>query len=163
MPVLQFDQDDRIIYSDEIIGKDNSDLMEISWEEFETLIRDWLRKEFNSETTKTEVTQASRDGGVDAIVFDTDYLKGGKTVVQVKQYSNVVPVHAARDLWGVMNHENASRGILVTTSHFGPDTYEFTKDKPISLVNGEQLIDYLKKHNFIYKIGKRTNEYHKFY
>jgi len=32
-----------------------------------------------------------------------------------------------------------------------------------TLVNGEQLIDYLKKHNFIYKIGKRTNEYHKFY
>jgi len=32
------------------------------------------------------------------------------------------------------------RGILVTTSNFGAGSYEFSKDKPITLINGKNLL-----------------------
>jgi restriction system protein len=42
----------------------------------------------------------SRDGGVDAVTFDLDPIRGGKFVIQAKRFNNVVPVSAARDLYG---------------------------------------------------------------
>lgn len=76
------------------------------------------------------VTQASRDGGVDAIIFDPDPLRGGKIAVQAKRYTNTVGVSAVRDLYGTVINEGANSGILITTSDYGHDSYEFAKDKP---------------------------------
>src|SRR5690606_27902672 len=42
--------------------------------------------------------------------------------------------------------------ILVTTSHFGSDAYNFAKDKPLSLIDGDNLLQLLIKHNFKAKI-----------
>ena len=61
-------------------------------------------------------------------------------------------VAAVRDLYGTVVNEGANRGILVTTSSFGPDSYDFAKDKPISLVDGSNLIAMLKKHGHRYRI-----------
>ena len=33
-------------------------------------------------------------------------------------------------------NEGATKGILVTTSDYGPDAYEFAGGKPITLLNG---------------------------
>jgi restriction system protein len=41
-----------------------------------------------------------------------------------------------RDLYGTMLNEGASKGILVATSSYGPDAYEFAKDKPLELIDG---------------------------
>jgi restriction system protein len=35
---------------------------------------------------------------------------------------------------------------LVTKSSFGPDSYEFAKDKPLSLVDGPNLLVMLQRH-----------------
>ena len=51
-----------------------------------------------------------------------------------------MPVSAVRDLYGTMIAEGASKGILVTTSHFGRDSREFAKDKPITLIDGPNLV-----------------------
>ena len=37
-----------------------------------------------------KITQASKDGGVDAVAFDPDPIRGGKIVIQAKRYTNVV-------------------------------------------------------------------------
>lgn len=58
----------------------------------------------------------------------------------------VVPVSAVRDLYGTMINEGAVKGILVTTSHFGRDSREFAKDKPIALIDGENLVHMFQKH-----------------
>lgn len=42
--------------------------------------------------------------------------------------------------------EGASKGILVTTAHFGRDAREFVKDKPISLIDGSNLVYLLEKY-----------------
>jgi restriction system protein len=49
-------------------------------------------------------------------------------------------------------NEGANREILVTTSAFGPDSYEFAKDKPISLVDGSNLVERLVRHGRSYRI-----------
>lgn len=38
-----------------------------------------------------------------------------------------------------------NEGILVTTSNYGRDSYEFAKDKPITFLNGENLLHLLQE------------------
>ena len=92
------------------------------------------------------VTQASRDGGVDEIAFDPDPTRGGKIVIQAKRYTNTVGFSAVRDLYGTVMNEGATKGILVTTSDYGPDAYDFARDKPITLLSGSNLLHLLQKH-----------------
>jgi len=56
-----------------------------------------------------------------------------------------------RDLYGTVVNEGANRGILVTTSSYGPDAYDFAKDKPISLVDGSLVM--LQRHGRKYRIN----------
>ena len=78
--------------------------------------------------------------------FSTPIQSGGKIVVQAKRYTNTVGDSAVRDLFGTMNHEGAMKGILVTTSDYGPDAYWFAQDRPITLLNGGNLLHLLAKH-----------------
>ena len=39
-----------------------------------------------------------------------------------------------------MMNEGASKGLLVTTSGYGPDAFQFAKDKPIELIDGGGLL-----------------------
>jgi restriction system protein len=98
------------------------------------------------------VFRLSRDHGVDAVMYDPDPIRGGKYVLQAKRYTRTVDVAAVRDLYGTVINEGANRGILVTTSGFGPDSREFVKDKPITLIDGPNLIEMLRKHGRNYKI-----------
>jgi len=43
-------------------------------------------------------------------------------------------------------NEGATKGILVTTVDYGSDAYEFTKNKPLTLLNGSNLLFLLEKH-----------------
>ena len=46
--------------------KEGNNLAAMDWEDFEHLIREIFEKEFSSNGGEVKVTQASRDGGVDA-------------------------------------------------------------------------------------------------
>lgn len=107
---------------------------------------------FASNGATVSVTQASRDQGVDAIINDPDPIKGGKIVIQAKRYVNTVDVSAVRDLWGTVSHEGAMKGLLVTTSQFGPDSYAFSKDKPLTLINGSELLYLLEQNGYKFRI-----------
>ncbi len=118
----------------------------MDWLDFENLISEVFEKEFSKGGGEVRITQASRDGGVDAIAFDPDPIRGGKLVIQAKRYTNTVGVAAVRDLYGTVHNEGANKGILVTTSDFGPDAYAFAKDKPLTLLSGGQLLFLLAQH-----------------
>jgi restriction system protein len=118
----------------------------MDWEDFEHLIREIFEKEFSSNGGEVKVTQASRDGGVDAVAFDPDPIRGGKIVIQAKRYAHTVGVSAVRDLYGTVMNEGASKGILVTTSDYGPDAYQFASGKPLTLLSGSNLMHLLAKH-----------------
>lgn len=149
-PIANIDSSDRrFVESREIGEKVNGyNLASMHWEDFEHLIREIFEKEFSKDGAEVKITQASRDGGVDAIVFDPDPIRGGKYVIQAKRYTNVVGVSAVRDLYGTVLNEGASKGILVTTSNYGADSYEFSKDKPLTLLNGSNLLHMLQKHGY---------------
>lgn len=121
-------------------------LAAMDWLDFEHLIRELFEKEFARAGGEVRVTRASRDGGVDAVIFDPDPLRGGKIVVQAKRYTNTVGVSSVRDLYGTVINEGANKGILVSTSDYGPDAYEFAKGKPLILLGGGQLLHLLEKH-----------------
>jgi restriction system protein len=131
---------------------DRTNLAAMDWLDFENLIRELFEQEFSKNGGEVKITQASRDGGVDAIAFDPDPIRGGKIVIQAKRYTNVVGVAAVRDLFGTVHNEGATKGILVTTSTYGPDAYEFAKDKPLTLLSGGELLSLLAVHGHRAKI-----------
>lgn len=148
-PVIHLKKEDsRFVEANNVIHNisDSTNLAAMDWEEFEHLIREIFEKEFSLNGGEVKVTQASRDGGVDAIAFDPDPIRGGKIVIQAKRYTNTVGVSAVRDLYGTVMNEGATKGILVTTADFGPDAYTFVKDKPLTLMNGANLLYLLEKH-----------------
>ncbi len=73
-------------------------------------------------------------------------------MIQAKRYTNTVGVAAVRDLYGTVLNEGATKGILVTTADYGPDAYQFAKGKPITLLNGSNLLHLLQKHGYHAKI-----------
>ena len=164
-PILDMDRSDsRIAESYSVVGDldDSVNLAMMDWEDFENLVRELFAKEFTNEGAEVHVTQASRDGGVDAIAFDPDPIRGGKMVIQAKRYTNVVGVSAVRDLYGTVVNEGAIKGILVTTADYGPDAYKFAKDKPLTLLNGNNLLHMLMKHGTKAKIDiKEAKKYFK--
>ena len=157
-PIMQISRTDkRFVPSYDVTGEiDNStNLAAMDWEDFEHLIRELFQKEFSANGGEVKVTQASRDGGVDAIAFDPDPIRGGKIVIQAKRYTNTVGVSAVRDLYGTVMNEGATKGILVTTANYGPDAYDFAKGKPITLLSGSNLLHLLEKHGTHAKIDLR--------
>jgi restriction system protein len=148
-PIAQINKNDkRFVQAQDVANKLNegSNLAAMDWQDFEHLIREIFEKEFSTNGGEVKVTQASRDGGVDAIAFDPDPIRGGKIVIQAKRYTNTVGVAAVRDLYGTVVNEGATKGILVTTTDYGPDAYAFAKNKPITLMNGANLLYLLEKH-----------------
>lgn len=148
-PIIEINKNDKRFIGNELIIENVNEFSNIAampWDEFEHLIRELFEKEFSVNGGEVKVTQASRDGGVDAIAFDPDPIRGGKIVIQAKRYTNVVGVSAVRDLYGTVLNEGATKGILVTTADYGPDSYDFANGKPITLLNGSNLLHLLEKH-----------------
>jgi len=148
-PIRVFDKDDpRFIEVDGVLEglEHGQNLMTMAWQDFEILVRDIFQEVFKPAGGDVRVTRTSRDQGVDAVIFDPDPITGGKTVVQAKRYRGTVPVAAVRELFGTMMNEGAGKGILVTTSHFGASASEFAKDKPMTLIDGAQLLHLMQNH-----------------
>lgn len=157
-PILQISRVDKRFVEGYAVANqiDNTtNLAAMDWKDFEHLIRELFEKELQASGGEVKVTQASRDGGVDAIAFDPDPIRGGKIVIQAKRYTNTVGVSAVRDLYGTVLNEGATKGILVSTADYGPDAYEFAKGKPLTLLNGSNLLYLLEKHGHHAKIDLR--------
>jgi restriction system protein len=158
VPILKLNRvDERFVPARDVIDNIAAavNIAAIPWEDFEHLVRDVFEKEFSSPGGEVRITRASRDHGVDAIAFDPDPIRGGKIIIQAKRYTNPVGVSAVRDLYGTLINEGANRGILVTTSVYGPDSYDFAKDKPITLLTGGHLLSLLEKHGHPARIDLR--------
>jgi restriction system protein len=138
-PVLELKMvDPRFVTESDVLSQldHRPNLMELSPLEFESLITNL----FGRMGLETRLTQASRDGGVDCVGFDPRPIFGGKVVIQAKRYKNTVGVSAVRDLFGTMQNEGASKGILVTTSGYGSASFKFAEGKPIELLSGANLL-----------------------
>src|SRR6201999_1377353 len=144
-PVLEFDMvDARFVTETDALSllDQRPNLMELTSTEFEFLIQNL----FATMGLDTKQTRPSRDGGVDCVAYDPRPIFGGKVVIQAKRYKNTVGVSAVRDLFGTLQNEGASKGILVTTSGYGTASFDFAQNKPIELIDGANLLFLLEEH-----------------
>ena len=114
--------------SDEFLFKlhKNPELLyELTPRGFEELIAELLGR-LDYEVT---LTPASRDGGKDIYAAKKDHLGTFLYIVECKKYGpdNRVGVGLVRQLNGVVQAEQATAGILATTSFFSRDAQEFQK------------------------------------
>ncbi|WP_158229230.1 restriction endonuclease [Collimonas sp. PA-H2] len=145
-PILELNMfDARFVQESDVLSTLDyrSNLMDLTPGDFESLITNLFQKM----GLDTKMTQASRDGGVDCVAFDPRPIFGGKVVIQAKRYKNTVGVSAVRDLYGTMQNEGASKGILVTTSGYGKAAFDFANGKPLELLDGGNLLYLLKEHS----------------
>jgi restriction system protein len=144
-PVLDFNMvDPRFVTNEGVLETLDTrpNLMELTPSQFESLITDLFEKM----GLETRLTRPSRDGGVDCVAYDSRPIFGGKVVIQAKRYKNTVGVSAVRDLFGTMQNEGATKGILVTTSGYGQASHAFANGKPLELLDGGNLLSLLQEH-----------------
>ncbi|MYW64780.1 restriction endonuclease [Streptomyces sp. SID8379] len=127
------------------------DLFEMDPIRFESLVAELFRAMGMQAVT----TQRSNDGGVDVDALDPTPIRGGKIVVQVKRYRGTVPPTAVRDLYGTVQDAGANKGVLVTTSGFGPGSHAFANGKPLELISGPELVDLLHRNGLSGRLGER--------
>lgn len=87
-------------------------------------------------------TGGSGDGGIDLVLETPD---GARALAQCKRYSETVGPAAVREFFGVLTHENAIRGYLVTTGTFSLESERWAHGKPIVLVDGSQFANVLNE------------------
>ncbi|MFJ8533446.1 restriction endonuclease [Streptomyces sp. NPDC093591] len=131
-------------------GDEEPDLYDMDPIAFESLVADLFRAMGMQAVT----TQRSNDGGVDVDALDPTPIRGGKIVVQVKRYRSTVPPTAVRDLYGTVQDVGANKGVLVTTSGFGPGSHTFARGKPLELISGTELVDLLHRHGLRGRLGE---------
>jgi Restriction endonuclease len=69
---------------------------------------------------ETDQYRSSGDGGIDCMAYKRNPVAPMKIAVQAKLYTKTVHPTHVRDLYGTMQHEGATQGIMITTSGCGP-------------------------------------------
>jgi len=90
---------------------------------------------------QVKFTSYSSDEGVDLILRGAN----SRVVVQCKRYSGTVGQPVVRDLYGTMMHERADSAYLITTGVFSSPAKEWAKGKPIQLVDGVALVQWIEQ------------------
>lgn len=89
-----------------------------------------------------EAVGKSHDGGIDVIAE-----KGGvKNYIQCKKFiTREVTVSTVRDFYGAIADRVANgQGYFITTNKFTLEARKFAEDKPIELIDGFELIRYIR-------------------
>lgn len=116
-------------------------LRTLEWHRFESLSAEYFR----ILGKRVETIHHGADGGVDARIYahDSNVLE---YAVQCKAWSDIVGVKPIRELFGVMAHESAGKGIFLTTSTFSNEAKEFAaghNDK-LFLIDGQRFISMIE-------------------
>jgi restriction system protein len=138
-PVMPFSQaDPRVVEAIDVISTldQRPNLLDLKPEEFESFVQNL----FTKMGYETDQYRSSRDGGIDCMAYKRDPVAPMKIAVQAKLYTKTVSPGYVRDLYGTMQHEGATLGIMITTSGYGPGSVEFANGKPLHLIDGPGLI-----------------------
>lgn len=109
----------------------------LEWHRFESLAAEYFR----ILGKRVETIHHGADGGIDARIFarDSDVLE---YAVQCKAWTGIVGVKPVRELFGVMAHESAGKGIFLTTSTFSDEARQFASEHSdkLFLIDGPRFI-----------------------
>jgi len=108
------------------LKKNPTDLYKLSSRKFEELVAEILsRKGYN-----VELTPATRDGGKDLYVAQKNDLGSFLYLVECKKYApnQHVGIDVIQRLYGVVSAEDATCGIIATTSYFTKPAKDFQQE-----------------------------------
>jgi restriction system protein len=145
-PVMPFSRaDPRVIEAIDVISTldQRPNLLDLTFKEFESFVQNL----FTKMGYETDQFRASGDGGIDCMAYKRDPVAPMKIAVQAKLYTKTVSPTHVRDLYGTMQHEGATLGIMITTSGYGPGSVEFANGKPLHLIDGPGLISICQEHD----------------
>lgn len=115
--------------------------------EFEKLVCELLDKQGYN----VKLTKQTRDGGKDIIVVQKSILGEFCIYVECKKYdtSRPISVSLVRELYGTVMVDNATAGMIITTSHFSKDAKEYTEQikHRMTLKDYHDLVQELNKIN----------------
>lgn len=102
-----------------------------------------------------EVTQQSKDGGVDGIIKE-DKLGLDKIYIQAKRWTTVVGKPIIQQFAGALDGVKASKGVFITTSSFSDPAKEYVDglSKKIVLIDGNELTSLMIEYNLGVSIKK---------
>jgi len=105
--------------------------------EFENYIADL----FSRLGYKTQAVGQSHDEGID-VIAEKD---GVNHYIQCKKFiTSQVTVHDVRDFYGALADKLANgKGYFITTNKFTLEAEKFAEDKPIELIDGSKLVEYI--------------------
>ena len=118
----------------------------VSWTEFETMVLDIFSRELGHGSMELKRIPGGQDSCVEALAIDPDPLRGGTYLLHAYRDSSPLGLNAVRALYGALMHEGAAKGILATTSDFTPEALAFARQKPLTLIDGEELQELFEKH-----------------
>ncbi len=111
----------------------------LSPKEFE----DYIAELFNRLGYRAHAIGGPNDGGID-VIAEKD---GRKHYIQCKKYfkARKVELREVRDFYGALADKLANgKGYFITTSKFTLPAEQFADDKPIELIDGIRLLEYIK-------------------
>jgi restriction system protein len=114
-------------------------LRSLTPDEFEEYITDLFRRL----GFKTEKVGGSHDGGIDVVVKKNNL----KSYIQCKKFiTREVTVHDVRDFYGAITGAFVkAKSYFITTNKFTLEAEKFCEDKPIELIDGQRLMQYIDK------------------
>lgn len=108
-------------------------LRKITWQEFELLCGTY----FQNQGYKVKVFgQGGADGGIDLVLTK----RRQKSLVQCKHWKSRVGVTTVREMFGVMHAQKYQSVYIVATSGFTREAQAWAKGKPITLLDGKDLL-----------------------
>jgi len=108
---------------------------------FEQLVVDLLVAMGYGDKDSAQVTQYSKDGGIDGIIYE-DKLGLDKIYVQAKRWNNPVGSKEVQQFSGALAGKKALKGVFITTSKFTSEAVKFVEtvsNQKIILIDGEKL------------------------
>ncbi|TSC19837.1 restriction endonuclease [Corallococcus sp. Z5C101001] len=124
------------------------DIYKLTPRKFEELIAEL----FSGMGYSVRLTSVSRDGGRDVLASRNDPTGKILTLIECKRFSHThkVDVGLVRSLYGVVEADCATRGILATTSFFTRDAKKLAKSPNlkyrISLADYDSVIEWINRH-----------------
>jgi len=113
-------------------------IRDLHWRDFEFLVAQAYRQQGYRVLENEEM---GPDGGIDLIIEKNS----NRYIVQCKQWCTIkVGVKVIREMYGTMHSVNAQGVIIITSGLFTQEAKNFAHDKPIDLVEGNELVQLIK-------------------
>jgi restriction system protein len=125
------------------LGANPELLGSIHWRQFEGLAAEWLRRE----GYEVELGPGRNDGGVDVRAWRTTDTRDQPpaVIVQCKRQQGSVEKVVVKALWADVFAENATSGLVVTTSDLSRGAADVVKARayPVTVANGDQVKNWI--------------------